>query len=85
MLDLSDKKLKVKIGENSYNLSYPSVAQFESYSDDLKKIDQDDPKKMNEMMFKFLDDLGLPVEIGRSLQQANLTTLLNELAGTKKK
>lgn len=73
------------MNEKTFELSYPNVSQFESYSDNLSKIDQKDSKKMNDIMFGFLSDLGLPTEVGRKLQQANLSALLEELAGTAKK
>lgn len=82
MLEIKTEKFDVKIDDTVFELSYPTVGQFESYSEIVEK--DESAKSYNKAMFLLLEECGLPMEVSRKLQNKHLQLIIEELAGTKK-
>lgn len=70
-LDLgSSAVFKVKIGENSYNMSAPTVKQASEYSKSIKKSDDEIASFID-----FIVKLGLPREVAEKLDVVQVKKL----------
>lgn len=83
-LDLTRKRINVKIGTETYRVLVPSARQVEQF-DKVYKTVKDDQSKNLDLIFKFLNNLGLPTEVAEHLDIESLTILLEHLSGAKKK
>jgi hypothetical protein len=74
--------LSVEIGANKYEVQYPTVAHIEQMMKAQEKID---PKEQVREIREWLVQLGVPFEASAGLYMDQLTALMEELTGAKKK
>jgi len=82
-LDLTRRRLQVKVGTETYKVLFPTARQVEQFDSKYKPVQKDQNKSL-ELIFDFLEALGMPKKVSEELDVENLTILLETLSGKKK-
>ena len=80
MLEFKSRELKLKFNDKEYTVKYPSVDDIIRYTAELEKKGA----KEVEVIKSLLDNLGLPLKVGGSMEIGNLKTIVEELLKPKK-
>ncbi len=84
MLELERKQFEVKIDGQVYNLKMPTYKQSVAYKKQVTENASDEVKSA-ELLLSYLNDLGLPLAVGETLEVEHLGQLLEFILGSAKK
>jgi hypothetical protein len=83
MLKITKETRKVEIDGSSYDLKVPTYKDSKKYTTDLSLCGDDSDKKV-ELLFNYLETLGLPKNVSYDLSVENVLNILSYLSGEKK-
>lgn len=77
-------KVLIKIAGVDYHVRKPTVGEVEANAEAAKDTEKDASLMMKNLI-NFLDKLGIPADVSRSLEIEQLTEIMEYLNGSKKK
>lgn len=85
-MEIKKRKLNVKYEGQSFEVAFPSVKVLKEYHEEFKEMEN---KKLSEFQLmekcqKFLESLGLPIEVSNEFEAGDLQMIMSELTGKKK-
>jgi hypothetical protein len=81
-LEFSKKSLEVVFDGKAYNVSFPTIKEANEYAKNFSKADSAEAK--DEVLFLFLEKLGLPKEIVEQFYVEQLEQVIDVLLLQKK-
>mgnify|MGYP001161525374 CR=1 FL=1 len=82
-LKLKRTKIKVEFEDKEYLLTRPTFGEVKQFESERKKV-SDGEAEVTDLIFKFLEKCGMPIEISQSLEVEMISQIIDALSGVKK-
>ena len=84
MLELVIPTVEIKINGNVHTLKMPNSKQEHIYKNEIEKL-KDDSVAVSEFVVTYFNELGLPKEVGETLDTDQLLDIIKYITSSKKK
>lgn len=82
-LKLKRTKIKLEVDDKVYMLTRPTYSDVKAFEAERKLV-AEDPEKLPELIFMFLEKTGLPKDVANNLEVSMITEIIDVLSGVKK-
>ena len=82
-LKLKRTKIRLELDDKEYFLTRPTFGEVKQFEADRKKCAEDDDA-VTDLVFKFIEKCGLPLEISQTLEVEMISQIIDALSGSKK-